>query len=265
MLAMRACRPATLLRLPRRRLHSRADLISVANLQSSCVVGIYAHERQRPQPLRIDIEMEVDTRPAAHTEDCATTLDYFAVAEQARFVVEMGRFQLLETAAHAIARLLLAPAAPDEARAAAQAVRVTLTKPEALAGSAVPSVSVWRSIEHEAFEWEPRPHGFLDAVHGVEGSSGEHAAVHRLSVAPGGEVEAPSPGAGPHWTALLPLSAGLLYCGKDAASLRPIDLLQGRPGVLLNPTRRHHTVLCVRAGSDLEAPHFDGPGHDAAP
>lgn len=62
----------------------RTDSIAVSNLQLECIVGIYAHERQALQPLRIDIEMEVDTRAAAETESCATTIDYFAVATQAR-------------------------------------------------------------------------------------------------------------------------------------------------------------------------------------
>ena len=152
------------------RRRGRADCISVSNLQLECIVGIFAHERARPQPLRIDIEMEVDVRAAARTESCATTIDYVAVAEQvrgppceargsraepphriltplllahqARFVMEAGRFQLLETAAQAIARLLLTAPAPDEERGVAQSVRVALIKPEALPGSAVPSVSV---------------------------------------------------------------------------------------------------------------------------
>ena len=113
-----------------RRGRGRADCISISNLQLECIVGIFAHERARPQPLRIDIEMEVDVRAAARTESCATTIDYVAVAEQVRgppceargsrsepprriltplllaqqtrFVMEAGRFQLLETAAQAI-------------------------------------------------------------------------------------------------------------------------------------------------------------------
>ena len=66
------------------RRRGRADCISVSNLQLECIVGIFAHERARPQPLRIDIEMEVDVRAAARTESCATTIDYVAVAEQVR-------------------------------------------------------------------------------------------------------------------------------------------------------------------------------------
>ena len=72
-----------------------------------------------------------------------------APGTQARFVAEAGRFQLLETAAQSIARLLLTAPAPDEERGCAQRVRVTLTKPDALPGSAVPSVSVTRDAEDE--------------------------------------------------------------------------------------------------------------------
>ena len=73
--------------------------------------------------------------------------------------MESGRFQLLETAAQSIARLLLTAPAPDEERGVAQRVHVTLIKPEALAGSAVPSVSVCRDAEDEVFGWAARPFG----------------------------------------------------------------------------------------------------------
>ena len=233
----------------------RADCISVTNLQLECIVGIYAHERARLQPLRIDIELEVDVRAAAQTESCATTIDYVAVAEQvcrppktccaadrrfrtpllsrlarrhanpnpnpnpnqARFVMESGRFQLLETAAQSIARLLLTAPAPDEERGVAQRVHVTLIKPEALAGSAVPSLSVWRDAEDEVFGWAARPFGAIEAVHewppseggggggcggGSGGGGGEHASVHRVRCGDGRDSLLPTPH--PYSSPLLP-------------------------------------------------------------
>ena len=231
-----------MLRATARALHvarRRADCISVTNLQLECIVGIYAHERAGLQPLRIDIELEVDMRAAAQTESCATTIDYVAVAEQvrrppvaccaapaaspdprlvrqaspnpnpnqARFVMESGRFQLLETAAQSIARLLLTAPAPDEERGVAQRVHVTLIKPEALAGSAVPSVSVWRDAEDEVFGWAARPFGAIEAVHewppseggggggsgGGSGGGGEHASVHRVRCGGGRDPLLPTP------------------------------------------------------------------------
>ena len=53
--ALHAARP-----LARRR---AADCIAVSNLQLECIVGIYAHERAALQPLRLDVELEVDMTP----------------------------------------------------------------------------------------------------------------------------------------------------------------------------------------------------------
>lgn len=242
----------------------RRDLITISDLRLNCIVGIYAHERRNAQPLRVDVEMELDTRAAASTESCATTADYFAVAEQARFVLAAGRFQLLETAAHALAQLVLAPAAPDEERGAVQSVRVTLTKPDALAGSAVPSVSVWREASDTASTWSSiytrRPYGTLVAVHETTHAEADnHAAVYRLLLGPGCSVDAHL-AAGhlgpPGSPTVMPLSRGVRHEGLEARPFRALDHL--RTGVVENPTDRHQTLLCVRAGGDAGAPEFEG-------
>lgn len=238
----------------------RRDVIAISDLRLDCIVGIYAHERRRTQPLRVDVEMELDTWPAASTENCAATVDYFAMAEQLRFVLAAGRFQLLETAAHALAQLVLAPAAPDEERGAVQSVRVTLTKPNALAGSAVPSVSVWREASDAASTWTSRPYGTLETVHETTHaeSADDHAAVYRLILGPGSSVDAHL-AAGhmgpPESPAVMPLSRGVRHEGREAKPFRALDHLL--TGVVENPTGRHQTLLCVRAGGDAGAPEFE--------
>ena len=238
----------------------RRDVIAISDLRLDCIVGIYAHERRRAQPLRVDVEMELDTRPAASTESCATTVDYFAMAEQARFVLAAGRFQLLETAAHALAQLVLAPAAPDEERGAVQSVRVTLTKPDALAGSAVPSVSVWREAGDAASTWTSRPYGTLETVHEtMHAEADDHAAVYRLILGPGCSVDAHLASGHlcpPESPVIMPLSRGVCHEGLEARPFRALDHL--RTGVVENPTGRHQTLLCVRAGGDAGAPEFEG-------
>ena len=91
---------------------------------------------------------------------------------------------------------------------------MTLVKPEALPGSAVPSVSVWRDAQDEVFGWAARPFGAIETVHewppgeggggvggggggggggdgsgGGGGGGGEHASVHRVSLAPGSMLD----------------------------------------------------------------------------
>src|SRR5688572_9668418 len=98
------------------------DVIAIEGLRVDCVVGVYPHERDVVQPLRIDVEMHLDTEAAAVRERLRASVDYAATAAQIGFLLRSCRFQMLETAAHALARFLLAPPAHDERRAAIESL-----------------------------------------------------------------------------------------------------------------------------------------------
>ena len=106
------------------------DVLSITGLGCECVVGVYPHERGRPQPLRIDIDLFVDTDAAGRSGRLSRTVDYDAAAQAVIFLLQSCRFGLLETAAHALSKFLLAPPAAGESRAAIQSVRLKLIKPE---------------------------------------------------------------------------------------------------------------------------------------
>ena len=88
------------------------DVIRIQGLRVDCVVGVYPHERHRVQPLEVDVAMTLDTRRAGQRERLAHTVDYAATANQIAFLLRSCRFYMLETAARALTRLLLAPPAP---------------------------------------------------------------------------------------------------------------------------------------------------------
>lgn len=74
------------------------DWIVVDGLSFEALIGIYPHERQEKQPLHIDMRLGVSSiRPAAQTDDVASTVDYQRVCEMVMMVVNAGAFQLLET------------------------------------------------------------------------------------------------------------------------------------------------------------------------
>src|SRR5689334_22324315 len=97
---------------------SARDVIAIEGLRVDCVVGVHPHERDVLQPLRIDVELRLDTEAAAVRERLRSSVDYAATAAQIAFLLRSCRFRLLETAAHALARCLLVPPGPDERRAA---------------------------------------------------------------------------------------------------------------------------------------------------
>lgn len=160
-----------------------ADKIRIEGLAVDCVVGLYPDERHRAQPLVVDVELSIDTRRAAEHERFAETVDYGRAAEQVDFVLRHGRFRLLETAAHALAKLLLLPAPVGRTHGEVLAVRLRLEKPGALGGLGVPSIEIEREAGFAEYGYEERPFGTVDVVHETR-----DAGIYRLNVAPGREI-----------------------------------------------------------------------------
>ncbi|MFW5925168.1 MAG: dihydroneopterin aldolase [Myxococcota bacterium] len=160
-----------------------ADRIHIDGLTVDCVVGVYPHERNRAQPLVVDLDLAVDTRRAAEQEKLSATLDYARVAAQIDFVLRSCRFRLLETAAHVLAKVLLLPPPPGRRRAQVERVRLRLTKPDALRGQGVPSLEVEREAGFAAYGYEQKPFGTVDVVHETR-----DAGVYRLNVSPGRSI-----------------------------------------------------------------------------
>ena len=159
---------------------SATDVISIEGLRIDCVVGVYPHERDRPQPLDVDVRLHLDTRRAGESERLAHTIDYTATANQIAFLLHSCRFYMLETAAHVLCRYLLAPPTPGEKRARIQEVSLRLRKPYALAGHGVPSLEVKRDAREVVLEREVKPFGTVDIV-----AETRRLGVYRLNIGPG--------------------------------------------------------------------------------
>ncbi len=220
------------------------DLIRITGLEVECVVGVYPHERDTPQTLRVDLELESSTEAAARNERLRDTVDYAAVAGQVAFLLESCRFRLLETAAHALALLLLAPPAPGERRAAIARARITLTKPRALAGRAVPSITITRDASWATMTHENKAFGTVDVLHETR-----DAGIYRLNVAPGKGI--PLHVHRVMRESEMVLGDGLLCQGRPVTPGTVFRWPLEAPHRYDNPTERWQTVLCV------DAPRFD--------
>ena len=84
------------------------DTVSIRDLRVSTVIGVYDWEREIEQVLTFSIDMAADVARAAGNDDIRETLDYSAVAQAVKAVVTDGKFQLIETAAEAVAQRLVA-------------------------------------------------------------------------------------------------------------------------------------------------------------
>ncbi len=83
------------------------DRIFLHGLTTECIIGFIDWERRVKQTVELDIELPVDCRRAALSDDVADTLDYKKVAKRVLAFVEDSSFQLVETLAHRLALVIL--------------------------------------------------------------------------------------------------------------------------------------------------------------
>jgi dihydroneopterin aldolase len=104
------------------------DRIFLHGLTAECIIGFIDWERRVKQTVVLDIELPVDCRRAAISDEVSDTLDYKRVAKRVLAFIEASEFKLVETLAHRVALLIL------EEFAVAW-VRIALNQPGAIRNS----------------------------------------------------------------------------------------------------------------------------------
>ncbi|MCC5793993.1 MAG: dihydroneopterin aldolase [Chromatiales bacterium] len=104
------------------------DTIFLRDLRVRTIVGIWEWERRLPQVVSIDLDMAADIAAAAATDSIDSTLNYKAVTKRITAFVEASRFDLVETMAEEIARII-------REEFGVPWVRVAVHKPWAIRGS----------------------------------------------------------------------------------------------------------------------------------
>jgi dihydroneopterin aldolase len=116
------------------------DTIFLRGLQIEAVIGIWDWERKIKQTVSIDLEMAADIARAAKSDSIDDTLNYKAVAKRLIGFVEASEFQLVETLAEEIARIVVVEFGVPW-------VKVTLNKPGAIRGSRDVGVLIERTAD----------------------------------------------------------------------------------------------------------------------
>ncbi|MGH8201750.1 MAG: dihydroneopterin aldolase [Steroidobacteraceae bacterium] len=104
------------------------DRIFLRGLTGECIIGFIDWERRLKQTVVVDLELPVDCRRAAVSDDVADTVDYKRVAKRVLAYIEASEFKLVESLAHRLAMLLLEEFGLEW-------VRISLNKPGAIRSS----------------------------------------------------------------------------------------------------------------------------------
>lgn len=84
------------------------DLIELRGLRLVGICGALPEERERAQPLEVDLDVEVDVSVAGRTDVLTDTVDYGGLCDAVAGVVAAGEPQLLEHLATTISTAVLA-------------------------------------------------------------------------------------------------------------------------------------------------------------
>jgi dihydroneopterin aldolase len=98
-------------------------------LRVDCIVGIYAHERERTQTVFLDVALDYDFGPAAASDAISDAVDYDRIASGLTRLLVDRQFQLIEAMAEASAAWVFAHI--PEARRVAIEVRKPAAVPAA--------------------------------------------------------------------------------------------------------------------------------------
>jgi len=84
-----------------------ADALTIHDLKAECRLGVYDWEREKPQPVWIDLELPIDAARAAARDDVRDALDYARLVTVVTTAVRQKPYALLETLAEVIAQAVL--------------------------------------------------------------------------------------------------------------------------------------------------------------
>ena len=119
--------------------HARFDdRLSLLGMRFEGRHGVLPEEKVDPQPFEVDLVLHADLAGAAESDRLDATVDYAALFDLVRSIVEGHAFDLIEALAGAIARATLAATSPG----LVDRIEVRVRKPKAPIDGAFDTVEV---------------------------------------------------------------------------------------------------------------------------
>ena len=75
------------------------SVIRIEKLEVKTLIGVYEHEKEVPQSLYFDIELEVDTQKAEISDSLEDTVDYRQMAKSIEKLAQSKHWNLVESLA----------------------------------------------------------------------------------------------------------------------------------------------------------------------
>jgi dihydroneopterin aldolase len=155
------------------------DTIELEGLSLDCVLGVLPDERDRVQPVRVDLRMGLDLVPAGRSASIGDTIDYDRVATEIAALLRFRRYRLLENAAAEVSAMLFG------VHPRVEELELRLAKPQALQGRA-DAAAIRIARRREDFAWRREPAHFGGDVDVLLET--KEAGLYLLHVGPGGEI-----------------------------------------------------------------------------
>ncbi|HEU4616728.1 MAG TPA: dihydroneopterin aldolase [Gammaproteobacteria bacterium] len=119
------------------------DKVFLRGLKVETVIGIWDWERRIKQTVSVDLEMAADVRRAAESDAIGSALNYKDVAKRLIQFIEGSSFQLVESLAEALAKIVVTEFGVPW-------VSVSVAKPGAVEGSREVGIVIERRTEDYA-------------------------------------------------------------------------------------------------------------------
>ena len=100
--------------------------ISLKDLTFDCIIGTLPFEREKEQPVVLNVSIWLDFTQAARNDDLVHSIDYAQLAENLKGFIQGAKFQLEETLVLETAKYILGNYPK------AQAAEVSVSKPNAI-------------------------------------------------------------------------------------------------------------------------------------
>jgi dihydroneopterin aldolase len=82
--------------------------VFISDMVLECSIGIHPHEHDKPQRVRINVDLWVGENPAPIDDDIVNVVSYEDIVREIETTLGRGHINLIETAAERIAELCLA-------------------------------------------------------------------------------------------------------------------------------------------------------------
>ncbi len=118
-------------------------IIKIKNLRLRTTIGLHEWERQKQQEIIINLELEIDSQTAAHTDNIADSVDYQSIKNKLLEKVEKSNFFLIERLAGFILDIVMENKKISRAK-------VEIDKPHALRFAESVSITLERTRNKNA-------------------------------------------------------------------------------------------------------------------